>query len=319
MRIRTAILICLIYCIISILTSACQSNKVYDKEASTNGEPENIKSVYCENHLRLISSDKLPVIEIDFNEDAIKIISSIENTLDTNICDRVVYFGLPYDIYQKKVVSTDQSIPLQVCVRKLCSDYHYNSPQRITILMNFGGKLLIEGKIGNTDSLEKWIPYYYFDDDFPMIDNAKTAFILFHWDYRLKSDSLNKVFSSVVKGYLVAANLYSKRLYKKEICELNFEQIDSIKKEMPFNFELSLGKYYKPPQKPRILVTPAWLRKVHSPELKNSYEEYQLDKDSLNQLISRYVASSAALYKESDEIQIDTIIPEIKLKDNKMN
>lgn len=46
--------------------------------------------------------------------------------------------------------------------------------------------------------------------------------------------------------------------------------------------------------------------------LDNSYKEYQLEKDSLNQVISKYVASSADLYKEKDEIKIDRIIPIIK-------
>lgn len=46
--------------------------------------------------------------------------------------------------------------------------------------------------------------------------------------------------------------------------------------------------------------------------LDNPHKEYQLDKESLNLIISKYVASSADLYKEKEEIKINRIIPMIK-------
>lgn len=49
--------------------------------------------------------------------------------------------------------------------------------------------------------------------------------------------------------------------------------------------------------------------------LENSYREYQFDKDSLSQVISKYVAAAADSFKGNHEIQIDHIVPLIRSVD----
>ncbi|MFI2741277.1 DUF1444 family protein [Zhouia sp. PK063] len=91
----------------------------------------------------------------------------------------------------------------------------------------------------------------------------------------------------------------------KDLSEMDFTKwyLESLKKAYPeviFKIESELT------------IKADFNGKEFSHYLDNSYKEYQLDKDSLKQVISKYVASSADLYKEKEDINIDRIIPIIK-------
>lgn len=91
----------------------------------------------------------------------------------------------------------------------------------------------------------------------------------------------------------------------KDLSEMDFTKLylDSLKKiypEVTFKIESELT------------IKADFNGKEFTHYLDNSYKEYQMDKDSVNQVISKYVASSADLYNEKKDIKIDRIIPIIK-------
>lgn len=224
-----------------VLLFSCQKSDS-NSSTSSNDKIGNVGGFCLQEKELLCAPDSLPQINIDFNKPPDSIFAEIEFAMEYNICDKMISFGLPYDLQLQKSQVTSNSINLPVIVYKQCDRYLDAYPPKMPILMNNKEEMLINGKLGNKDSLEIWIEAYYYDYHIPMIQSPKNAFFNFRWDERANKDSVTAVFASIIKGYMNVANRNSQEQYNKLLCELPEDKLDSLKHALPFNLKLSMGE-----------------------------------------------------------------------------
>jgi uncharacterized protein YtpQ (UPF0354 family) len=97
-----------------------------------------------------------------------------------------------------------------------------------------------------------------------------------------------------------SCNSQNKDLSERDFIKLYMDSLKKIYPEVSFKIESELT------------IKADFNGNEFTHYLDNSYKEYQLEKDSLNQVISKYIASSVELYTDRGEIKIERIIPLIK-------
>ena len=104
----------------------------------------------------------------------------------------------------------------------------------------------------------------------------------------------------IMIGCLSLSSCQTKDLSEMDFTKLYLESLKKVYPEVNYKIESELT------------IKADFNGKEFTHYLDNSFKEYQLDKDSLKQVISKYIASSSELYKEKESINIDKIIPIIK-------
>ena len=200
-----------------------------------------IKSVFCKNQLDLITSnDSIPIIKLDLNKSFESCLIQIENSFDYDICDKKVYFSIPFDLKTKKIAQTKNSILLKIRLYKHCECYCGDGLRMIFVLMNKRGQVLVNNNLILLDSLSKLdsiIPFYYLHDKVPLYEYPKSSFIALLWDEDVDSNKLSSVIFNVVRGYLKTANEFSEIRFNKSICQLTKKELIIVKDSLPFELE----------------------------------------------------------------------------------
>ena len=186
------------------------------------------ESEYCANEINLFSiPDSMSSIDFDYNLSKDSIVEIIQNEFEEDICNEVVYFGLQFD-YPIKVKFLKECFNHTVCFR-----IH----SAVNISINPRGYLRLNSEIIPIDSLKSWI-----GSNYPSDEPYKHQEVSIKWSERVPTDSLKKVFSNIVDGYLLNYEVLAHKLYSKSICDLSNSQVDSLKIELPFNLKLNIGQ-----------------------------------------------------------------------------
>lgn len=225
---------------ILLLFSACSPNTSNRKDSSK--KASFIDSLYCKNQLDLIiATDSTPVVNLDFTKPIDSCNKQIEKAFDYDICNKLVYYAIPYDLKTKKIEETENSILLKFRKVKMCqTHYHRSFRYMFNIKMNRKGEIMIDNTtiIERPDSIKELIPYYYFRRANNLSKNKGRVYFYIKWDEQVETQKLTNIFFYIIDGYLDATSEFSKRKYKKTICELNQVELATVKDSIPFQLEL---------------------------------------------------------------------------------
>jgi len=195
-----------------------------------------IKKVgYCNNKLKLITAENIPNINLNLNNSKIYSIKQIENAFKNNICNKKLYYTIPYNLKSKKILIGKNSIHLKLKIYKHCKTFYSGWNNNMLIYVNNDVKLAIDKNIIPKDSLSKYITQYYLNN------KQNTIGILLQWDEQVKADTLTYYVSKIIDGYLDAAQKFSFRKFNKDICTLTEKEIQILKSDFPFDFELNFN------------------------------------------------------------------------------
>ncbi len=234
----------------TLVISACKNNS----EQSIN-EPEvqtYVDSILCKNQLKLISNDTLPVVKLDLTKSLDSCILQVQQSFDFDLCNRKVYYSIPYDLKTKTIQQTENSILLKLRLYKRCGCFCCNDIRCIWILMNEKSDVLINGNIvkyENINNLDSIIQYHYLYDEFPLYEQPESSFIGLMWDKEIDVDKLTALFNDIINGYFLTISEYSNNKFHKTICELSDDEINLLRDSIPFEFEL-LFQWEKAPPLP---------------------------------------------------------------------
>ncbi len=209
-------------------------------------EQSKVEDIFCTNEKRLVSlPDTLPKITLDYQLEAKLLISSVEKQLGINVCDKPANFG---------VILANNDIVL-VQLHKLFCDNGiiscYIRRDEAQILLNAEGTLLIEHELVAIDSVKYWLEDNLWNRN--KINYKKTSL---SWDKETPKDSIEKTFSNIKEGYLLSYRKQAKTCFKKTICDVSTDQLDSLQKQLPIEIRLELNKFPIPPPPPiQIEVT----------------------------------------------------------------
>jgi len=228
------------------------------KTITTNSiEPKEINYKYCKNAIKLItSSDSSHIINIDFTQSVDSNIVVITNSYNTDICDSIIHYSVPFDLETNKFEQTQNSILLRIRLHNICSCYCEDevSVRYVLFDINKQNQILFNSNVIYSDSIVEIIPNKYLYADKPLIEHSKSSFISLLWSKDVNKDSVSVVTSKVIDGYIETAKIYSKETYNKELCNLNSEELKLLKENLAFEFELiTIFFGYPPPPEP-VLV-----------------------------------------------------------------
>ncbi|MEZ4804724.1 MAG: hypothetical protein R2852_04370 [Bacteroidia bacterium] len=207
---------------------------------SPNRSEDNLKvSKYCANEISLFSvPDSLQSIKIDYSLKPDSFFNTIANKLNKDLCWKMTSFGL----------KLNTSEPIKVQLFDKCEDginrCGFRRPE-VRILLNQTGKLMIERDIIPIDSVKYWIYKH-----FPNSVEYDLEEISFEWAIEANKDSIEKVFSNIIDGYLLKYEKLAKVSFSKNICNISKSQVDSLKSILPFKVRLGIKRIIKLPPIP---------------------------------------------------------------------
>ena len=241
--------------ILSLSISACKNHS--EKIEKESKALSFIDTTFCKNQLELISNDTIPVIELNLNKSPDSCLNQIQKAFDTDICDRKIYYSIPYDLKTKTIQHSENSILLKMRLYRHCDWYCGDGVRTILILTNEKADVLIENKIITnkySSYFDSLIPFYYLHDEFPLFEKPESSFIALVWDKGIEIDKLTALFKDVIDGYLMTISEYSEKKFYKEICQLSENELKIIKDSIPFEFELVFESELvePPPPEPEI-------------------------------------------------------------------
>lgn len=103
----------------------------------------------------------------------------------------------------------------------------------ISILLNHEGELALEMNIIPIDSI-----MFSLYNELQKKKEIKSKKISLFLSNAVPTDSLNKVAINIIEGYTLLYSELANELFHKKICELNLQQINELKKIMPFQIHL---------------------------------------------------------------------------------
>lgn len=228
--------------ILTILTLfSCTAQEANENVKSTS------KSTFCTNELELLSGgDTLSTISLDFNQVKELMYKQIENSF-SNTDDLGVYiFSIPYNFEKKLIDSISYDAKLKVIVEKPMASGCILFRQRIfEILVNASNQMMIEAEIGDYNFLRDKLELHYDDTS-----RGYEKFISIQWDDKCDKNDFQKIFSSIIDGYLNAASKYALEKFGSQLCDLNSEQLSYIKKRTPLEIILHIVNTLPPPPPP---------------------------------------------------------------------
>ena len=181
---------------------------------------------YCENELRLIEPEKKPIFDIKLNSQPDSIFNILEKELKGNFCYTTKTFGIKIE-----------NFPIKVSVFKECNNGSLRFPSKTTIIINNKSQILINNEsIIELNELSKNISEILSHSTNKKYDWTNRIDI--YWAKEMNLKEINFIIKSIIKGYILETRKYSKKVFKKEIFELNGQEIIEIKKQFPFNLEL---------------------------------------------------------------------------------
>lgn len=214
------------------------------QEKQTEGEVKTI-SKYCQNELTLLAPpDSLPIVKIDFRKDSTEIIQKIEKQLQVEFCDSTIHFALKI---------RNGSLLKASIYKDYCALFELSTPDRGTahFFLKKNGELILDGISNSIDSICTWSStnlYEYHD----------YKYISFIWEEGVTVDNITKTIKGIKEGYLTVCNSIAKQRFKKELCQLDEQELKILKKIFPFNLQIdkwTLNGYPMPPP-PELIIAP---------------------------------------------------------------
>lgn len=184
---------------------------------------------YCSNQRVLFSaSDNLETVTINFSDSNSDIMDFLESTIKKDFCWNEVSFGLTL-----KNGNTIKVFVINECWDGIIRCFRKFPRQ---ILLNEQGDLMIENDLIPIDSTKGWIKNNFLSEEYGLKQ------LSLQWHMSSPYDSIQKVFSNIIDGYLQVYEEMSKDFFGKKTCDLHREELNFLSNKLPFKLKLEIGR-----------------------------------------------------------------------------
>lgn len=192
-------------------------------------------SKFCKNELFVISSDSLPKFNLKLNQPEDSLAKDVERFFyKSDICDKDINFGLILE--NKEIVN--------VHIFKQCDKLLISNRNRISILLNHKGQLLLEEDITSIDSIPSKIlkqfinDYSGYEKHYSPYQNLSSQSFFVNWRLLTPRDSIEKVLLKTQEGFIKIYDEIARKRYNKNLCELNEKELLELKNGFDCNLIL---------------------------------------------------------------------------------
>lgn len=203
---------------------------------------------FCKNEKELISGGgNISTINLNLNQVSDEIYNQVENYFGPEDSSSSFIFKVPYNTKTESIDSMDSDILFKAIINKPGATGCFLFPQRrFGILVNKNNQMLIQAEhIGDYQYITEELSLFYDDTT-----GGVKKIIWIYWDDHCDKVALEKVFDAIIDGYLVAASKYSIELFSKELCQLDADELNELKTQVPFDLILDLKHLITPPPPP---------------------------------------------------------------------
>lgn len=226
---------------------------------TTNRNGESFSKI-CNNKLDiLISSDSIPNTELNLYEIRNNTEDKIKKLYTEPFCN-----NLKFNVQYQKDSLTSIPLTLNMLYSKDCSLPPHTPRLLCHVLINNKGQLLLEAEVCEIDSIGQRIYDFYDSDEvkrYSSNDYNRVSVSLL-WYKELDNKYFIKTMDEILKGYFDFASNVSNKRYGKAICELSKEEVNDLKRVIPFNLRTDFNEEFK--------IMDLLLRKI--PEIVDSAE-----------------------------------------------
>lgn len=223
-----------------------------NKQANnTNKQDRSKDTLLCKNKLLLISgTDNIPCIELNFENSWDSCINQIENAFDFDLCDKVVYYTVPFNFTTSNIEISEHSTNIKFRYYKHCNDHKLDNIHMLTVLINRDSQIMINGELlQNTDqaSIDNIVCNYYLFEDNKQIRRQENSYIALMWDAKSNKKELSNLILKITNAYLYTVETYTNSTFQKSICELSNTEIKTVMNSLPFELQPSNHLFEEPP------------------------------------------------------------------------
>lgn len=189
----------------------------------------------CTNRVKLLSTKETKkCFSINYNLKKDSLINFLSHKFPEKKCWDLINFDLK--LSNNRVINVE--FINQKCNYKFIT--RTNSFRRklseVEILLNKKGLLLYDNDVIPINSIK-----FRIEDKFPNNFRYDLQEISIDWEKETPKDSIEKTLINITEGYLLKYSKLSKETFSKEICDLSEQEVDSLKKKLPFKIKLDLN------------------------------------------------------------------------------
>lgn len=217
---------------IGIPLAGISSHKEFMNEESN----KDTNTLFCRNKMKLLQSfDTIPDSQLDLKTVRDSIKKEIENLFEEPYCNNVQFMVRFYQDSIKYI-----PIALHTIQEKNCNLGEFTPHTFCFVLVNYQGKVLVEGRPLTMDNLSETITKFYFSENLIKFsrNDYNRVFISLMWDKGTSREDFNCAIHEVIEGYFNIADSISTKLFSKEICSLNIEELKRLEAVVPFNIRI---------------------------------------------------------------------------------
>ena len=204
------------------------------------------KLILCENEIELLKGNS--TLQVDFGLNMDNILENLQSQIDKNICNGVYPLNGHFRLTESETIET------LILTEKFCKDDTTYTEQpcvlirTIQVFINENSQILFDGNLLELDRLSLNIAKK--SREFFIKNGYKYAAYQIYWDNKTPIEIRKSVYKEVVSGYLLAANNLSNSIFKKDICQLENEGIENIRRQfrMVVSFKDNLPPLPPPPK-----------------------------------------------------------------------
>lgn len=211
-------------------------------------QEEGKKSKYCKNFINLVTAhDSIPYFDINLEYSCAYIFEQLEEELDTEICIR----GVAYKDYLNLDDGSfsDSGTPVRFTTSRMCkADIYCGILNRYQILINSNNQILAQNDFTILDSITPRVSNYF--TEFVNHERLGLRCVALSWHHECDPGFFFEVMNSIIEGYHKSVSAYAIQNFNADLCQLNQKQIQIIKTDIPFEFELELIPFIELPTTP---------------------------------------------------------------------
>ncbi len=208
------------------------------------------KSEYCENTLRLFSAqDSLSSKLLDYGLKTQELALFFQSKVIIDSCGKN-YFVIPYSFHNED--GLEKNINISAFILKDCPNPNITNcpsfPPSIRFHLKGENIYIMFDESISLDSLEGYIKYrnkmveLLGEDDY--YRNGYNHISLLLYDDIIKKETIELIIEKAFKVHLNTVKEKSKKLYNKNLCYLNSEELYALKTKYPFEIELVFWSDY---------------------------------------------------------------------------
>lgn len=194
---------------------------------------------YCKNEINLLRAENdVPEVEFHLMEPPDKIIQKLDSIF-TKGCGPYFSFGWQNQEYK--------NLKLSFYNPNHCLAFRYKASANINL--NGSDEILLDYQIASFDEnrISQFVEKIYIQT---IEDNEAISDLYINWSDDTSEDQIKTTINSTIKGYLQAVNSLALNKTGKNLCELNSEELNIIKKDYPF--WLVLRQTATPPERIKV-------------------------------------------------------------------